>query len=77
MEYVRERGQTPRLIAEVRRAGKRVGRVETRFGPDGLPLSARLVVTSRPARLELTFYQNTKATTFAADTWVLPAPPER
>src|ERR1041384_3120927 len=77
VEYVREHGQAGRLIAEVRRAGKRVGRVETRFGPDGLPLSARLVVTSRPARLDLTFYQNRKATTFAADTWVRPAPAQR
>jgi hypothetical protein len=77
VEYVRESAGAGRLLAEVRRAGKRVGRVETRFGADGMPLSARLVVTSRPARLDLTFYQNTKASAFAPDTWVRPAPAER
>ena len=77
VEYVRERGSVERLIAEVRRAGKRVGRVETRFGPDGFPLSSRLVVSSPPARLDLTFYQNSKAESFGADTWIRPAPAER
>ncbi|HEV8355563.1 MAG TPA: hypothetical protein VGQ17_02235 [Gemmatimonadales bacterium] len=77
VEYVRERGRAERLIAEVRRAGKRIGRVETRFGPDGLPLSSRLVVSGPPARLDLTFYLNSKAESFGADTWIRPAPAER
>jgi hypothetical protein len=77
VEYVRERLGTGRLLAEVRRAGKRVGRVETLFGTDGFPASSRLIVPSRPARLDLTFYQNTKASPFAADTWIRPAPAER
>jgi hypothetical protein len=77
VEYVREAGPVGRLIAEVRQRGKRLGRVETKFGPDGLPASSRLIVENRPARLDLTFYQNAKAHPFAADTWTRPAPSER
>jgi hypothetical protein len=75
LEYIREAGPAGRLIAEVRQSGKRIGRVETKFGPDGLPLSSRLVVTERPARLDLTFNQNQKVNAFAPDTWTRPAPP--
>lgn len=74
VQYVREWGGRNRLIAEVTQDGKLVGRVETKFGPDGLPLSSRLVVPSRPARLDLTFYQNAKVAFFAPDTWTRPAP---
>jgi len=76
LEYVREAGVANRLIAEVRQAGRRLGRVETKFGPDGLPLSSRLVVQKPAAKLDLTFYQNEKARPFAPDTWTRPAPPE-
>ena len=74
VEYVRESGTPSRLFAEVRQGGKPVGRVETRFGPDGLPLKARLVVLSRPAKLDLTFYRNEIARPFSPDTWIRPAP---
>ncbi len=77
LEYIREAGAVNRLIAEVRQGGKRLGRVETKFGPDGLPASSRLVVPSPAARLDLTFYQNEKARLFATDTWTRPAAPER
>lgn len=78
LEYVRETGPANRLVAEVRQNGKRLGRVETKFGPDGLPASSRLVVPSRGAKLDLTFYQNERARPFAPDTWTRPAaPPER
>lgn len=77
VEYIRERGASERLIAEVRQGSRRLGRVETKFGPDGLPATSRLVVPSRPARLSLTFYQNEKARPFASDTWSRPAPAER
>ena len=76
VEYVREAAPAGRLIAEVRRGNRRIGRVETRFGPDGLPASSRLVITERPAKLDLTFTQNLKATGFAPDIWTRPAPPE-
>lgn len=74
VEYVRERGAKPRLIAEARQGGKRIGRVETKFGPDGLPASSRLIVTKPAAKLDLTFNQNAKAASFAPDTWLRPAP---
>ncbi len=77
VEYVRETGPANRLIAEVRQDGKRLGRVETKFGPDGLPASSRLMVPKPAAKLDLTFYQNEKARPFAPDTWTRPAPPER
>ncbi len=77
VEYVRETGAANRLIAEVRQGGKRLGRVETKFGPDGLPAGSRLVVQKPAAKLDLTFYQNEKARAFAPDTWTRPAPPER
>ncbi len=77
LEYVRETGPANRLIAEVRQGTKRLGRVETKFGPDGLPSVSRLVVQKPAAKLDLTFYQNEKAKPFAPDTWTRPAPPER
>jgi hypothetical protein len=74
VDYVRVGGSPPRLYAEVRESGKIVGTVETRFAPDGQPASARLVVPSAPARLDLTFYSNLKAKPFAPDTWTPPEP---
>ncbi len=74
VEYVRERGANPRLIAEARQNGKRIGRVETKFGPDGFPVSSRLIVPKPASRLDLTFHQHTKAAPFAPDTWLRPAP---
>lgn len=77
VEYVREFGAAPRLIAEVRQAGARLGRVETKIGPDGLPASSRLTVVHPPSRLDLTYTQNTLARSFASDTWSRPPAPDR
>lgn len=74
VDYVRTAGTTPRLIAEVRQGGKTIGTVETVFGADGRPLTARLVVPSVPARLDITFSSNQKAVNFAPDTWTPPQP---
>jgi hypothetical protein len=74
VEYVRLDAPGGRLLAEVRQAGRRIGRVETSFGPDGMPSTSRLIVPSGPARLDLTFSQNTKAGLFAPETWTRPAP---
>jgi hypothetical protein len=74
VEYVRLGAPAGRLLAEVRQAGRRVGRVETSFGADGLPATSRLIVPSGPARLDLTFFQNTKAGALAPETWTRPAP---
>lgn len=67
-------GRPNRLVADVRQAGKRVGLVETVFGPDGRPATARLIVPSAPARLDITFSSNLKAKPFAPDTWTPPEP---
>lgn len=74
VETVRVEGTPPRLYVEVREGGRTVGTVETRFGPDGLPLTARLIVPSVPARLDLTFNSNVKARPFDPDTWTPPEP---
>jgi hypothetical protein len=74
VDYVRLGGPAPRLIAEVRQGGKKIGTVETIFGADGRPATARLIVPSVPARLDITFSSNLKAQTFAPDTWTPPQP---
>jgi hypothetical protein len=66
--YVRQ--QSPRrLLAEVRSAGKVVGRVETEIGPGGLPTASRLTVPSVPARLNLTFTSSAASEPFPATLW--------
>jgi hypothetical protein len=72
VDYVKLPGPEPRLIVEVREGAKTVGTVEAKLGPDGLPATARLIVPGVPARLDVTFSSNTKATPFALDTWVRP-----
>ena len=74
VDYVRTDGAAPRLIAEVRQGGKTIGTVETVFGPDGRPQTARLIVPSGPARLDITFSSNLKVPNFAPDTWTPPKP---
>ena len=66
--YVRERAPA-RLIAEVRSAGKVVGRVETELGPDGQPSASRLNVPSVPARLNLTFTASAASAPFSSTLW--------
>ena len=73
VEYVLERGQETRLLAEVRQGGSRLGRVETRFGADGFPIASRLTVVKPRSRLDLTVQQHTKVTSFAPDIWIRPA----
>lgn len=69
INYLRESGSSPRFLAEVRHAGKIVGRVETRLDAAGQPASSRLTVPSQPAQLDLTFYQHTSSHAFPPDTW--------
>jgi hypothetical protein len=73
VEYVLERGNETRLIAEVRQGGSRLGRVETRFGSDGFPVASRLTVLKPRSRLDLSFQQHTKVASFAPDIWLRPA----
>jgi hypothetical protein len=67
--YVRTAGPPVKLVAEVRSAGKVIGRAETTFDSAGAPLTSRLTVPSVPARLDLTFSSTTRAD-FAPDIWV-------
>ncbi len=74
LDYVWTGGNPGKLIAQVREGGRQVGTVETTFGPDGQPVSARLIVPSAPARLDITFSSIQKATSFEPDTWTPPQP---
>jgi len=73
-DYVRVSGSPGKLFLEVREAGKPIGTVETRLDAAGAPVSARLVVPSVPARLDVSFTSNVKATSFASDAWTPPRP---
>jgi hypothetical protein len=68
VNYVRTGGKTGKLVAEVRHAGKVVGRAETTLDANGAPLAARLIVPSVPAKLKLTFLSTARAD-FAPDIW--------
>ena len=67
--YVRTR-TAPKLLTEVRQAGKVLGRVETAFGPDGRPTTSRLTVPSLPARLDITFTASDSTAPFPARLWM-------
>jgi hypothetical protein len=73
VSYVRTVGKSGKLTAEVRHAGKVVGRAETTLDDQGMPLKARLVVPSVPAKLDLTFLSIARAT-FAPDIWTARRP---
>ena len=61
-------GKPGRLVTEVRQAGELVGRAETTLDSAGVPLTARLIVPSVPAKLDLTFLSTARAD-FAPDIW--------
>src|SRR3954466_11461046 len=67
--YSRSSGESERLIAEVRQAGALIGRAETTFGSDGIPVKARLTVPSAPAQLDLTFLSSERSS-FAPEIWL-------
>ena len=73
IDYVRTLGKTGKLVAEVRHAGSVVGRAETTLDANGAPLSARLVVPSVPAKLNLTFLSTARAA-FAPEIWTARQP---
>lgn len=66
IEWARSPG---RLVAEVRRGARVVGRAETVFGPEGHLASARLTMPEVPARLDLTFTLSDPSARFPADVW--------
>jgi hypothetical protein len=69
IQYARTGGNPVRFSAEVRHAGKVIGRAETTLKPDGSLIKARLTVPNPPARLDLTFLSTARAT-FAPDIWL-------
>jgi hypothetical protein len=69
VEYARTVGRQGKLVTTVRRGGELLGRAETTLDSAGRPLSARLVVPSAPARLDLTFLSTVPAD-FAPEIWV-------
>jgi hypothetical protein len=73
VSYVRTTGKSGRLVAEVRQGGKVVGRAETTLDSAGVPLTARLVVPSVPAKLNLTFLSTARAD-FAPEIWTARKP---
>ena len=73
IDYVRTTGKGGKLVTEVRHAGTVVGRAETTLDTNGVPLAARLVVPSVPAKLNLTFLSTARAA-FAPDIWTAHKP---
>jgi hypothetical protein len=74
LSYARSSGTSNRLVTEVRQRGQLLGRAETTLSPDGRPLSARLIVPSPPARLDITFASSTDTTGFPPRVWHRPEP---
>ncbi len=74
IDYIVTRRAPRQLVADVRRAGERVGRVHTVFDSLGRIVSARLDVPSRPARLDLTFTRHRRPDSLSATVW---SPPDR
>jgi hypothetical protein len=74
VSYLRIDGNPSTLSAEVRRAGKVIGRTTTTVRPDGSPVKAQLQVPSVPAKLEVTYYATVPTQAFPPDTWVRPEP---
>lgn len=69
VEYAFTRGAPRRLVAEVRRGGAVVARMDARFAADGTPAHAQLTVPARPARLDLTYTLSDPSARFPADVW--------
>jgi len=69
LDYALTRGAARRLVAEVRRGGAVVARMDAHFSADGTPVHAQLTVPARPARLDLTFTLSDPSARFPADVW--------
>jgi hypothetical protein len=74
VDYLRTAGNPATLAAEVRHAGKVVGRTRTTVRADGAPLKAMLTVPEVPAKLEITFYATVPTRSFPSETWARPEP---
>ena len=74
VEYLRQAGDPITFSAQVRHAGKVVGRTRMTIRPDGTPVKAQLTVPSVPAKLEITFYATVPTPVFPPETWARPEP---
>ena len=73
--YLRVAAQPAMFYAEVRHAGKIVGRTELTLRADGSPAKARLTVPTVPSKLEITFYATVDRPAFPPETWTRPPEP--
>ena len=72
VQYARLDGEQIKFIAMVRRAGKLIGRTETRLGTDGTPESTRLILPNSWLKLE--FYRHSTVDSFPVEIWSPAAP---
>ncbi|HTS90198.1 MAG TPA: hypothetical protein VMG41_17020 [Gemmatimonadales bacterium] len=75
VEYLLVNGDPVTLYAEVRRAGKVLGRSEMTSRADGTPIEARLTVPTVPSKLEITYYASVPHSAFPPETWTRPPEP--
>ena len=75
VNYLRVEGDPVTLFAEVRRAGRVIGRSEMTARIDGTPMKARLTAPTVPSKLEITFYASIPTPAFPPETWARPAEP--
>ena len=75
VNYLRVAGDPIIFHAEVRRAGKILGRTEMTARSDGTLLKARLTAPAVPSKLEITFYATVATPAFPPETWSRPAEP--
>jgi hypothetical protein len=75
VNYLRIEGNPVIFHAEVRRAGKILGRTEITVGLDGTLIKARLTAPTVPSKLEITFYATLPTPAFPPETWARPPEP--
>lgn len=69
LDFALTRTGARRLVAEVRRGGAVVARMDAHFLADGTPVNAQLTVPARPARLDLTYTLSDHSARFPTDVW--------
>jgi hypothetical protein len=75
VNYLRVEGDPITLFAEVRRAGRIIGRSQMTARTDGTPMKATLTAPTVPSKLEITFYASIPTPAFPPETWARPAEP--
>ena len=75
LEYIFTDGELRTLVADVRSQGERIGRVYTVLDEAGHPVTSRLDVTSKPARLKLEFDRVQSPFKYDSTLWESPDDP--